>query len=247
MTDIFLRAGEGTPADIRLRDTTIPDGGAANVTPGTGQLVATGFAPTVQTPLNVQPGTGQLVATGYAATVQTPRNVRPGTGQITATGFAPTVQTPRNVQPGTGQLTATGYSPTVQTPRTVLPGTGQLVATGFAPTVDITSGAGVNVTPGTGQLLATGYAPTVAVSATPEPPPPVADVASGGGVGLGEAIFRPRRKRPAVVRPGTGRLLLTGYAPTVVIETPAWLIEQRRRDAQMAEDLLDECLVAMLL
>ena len=63
----------------------------------------------------VSPGTGVLTLTGYAPTLQVPRVVTPGLGQLSLSGFASTVTAPQNrlMQPGTGALSLTGYAPSV--------------------------------------------------------------------------------------------------------------------------------------
>lgn len=114
------------------------------------------------TSVSVTPTTGSLILTGYAPTVATPRLVTPTTGTLVLQGYAPTVATPVAVTPTTGPLVLTGYAPTVATPVVVTPMTGSLVLTGYAPTVT-TGGTSVAVTPDTLTLTLTGYAPDVLV------------------------------------------------------------------------------------
>ena len=64
--------------------------------PDTGQIVITGYAPTLAQTANLEltPATGQIVVTGYAPSVDQANpsiNLTPGTGQIIITGYAPTV------------------------------------------------------------------------------------------------------------------------------------------------------------
>jgi hypothetical protein len=64
------------------------------VTPGVGQVDATGFAPTVQVTSNqtITPGLGQLIATGQAPTVIVNTIILPGFGQVSVSGLAPTIK-----------------------------------------------------------------------------------------------------------------------------------------------------------
>jgi hypothetical protein len=138
------------------------------ITPGTGSLAITGYAPTLVQTTNqgVVPGAGTLTITGYAPTlVQTTNQaVAPGVGNLTITGYAPIVTRTANqsISPSVGNITITGHAPTLaQTANQALaPGTGSLTITGHAPTLVQTANQGV--IPGTGSLAITGYAPVVA-------------------------------------------------------------------------------------
>jgi hypothetical protein len=113
------------------------------ITPGTGSLAITGYAPTLVQTTNqaVAPGVGNLTITGYAPIVTRTANqsISPSVGNITITGHAPTLAQTANqaLAPGTGSLTITGHAPTlVQTANQgVIPGTGSLAITGYAPVV----------------------------------------------------------------------------------------------------------------
>jgi len=65
--------------------------------------------------INVSPSTGALTITGYAPTVAATQNqnVSPSTGKLVITGYAPTVFASKEVTPATGELVITGYAPTV--------------------------------------------------------------------------------------------------------------------------------------
>jgi hypothetical protein len=97
--------GENAPVDQpRNRRSWItrlstPSSGVS-VTPGTGSLVLTGFAPTVSAGASVTPSAGSLALTGFAPTVAAAASVTPGVGTLTITGFAPTVTAGANVTPG---------------------------------------------------------------------------------------------------------------------------------------------------
>ncbi|MFZ2541122.1 MAG: hypothetical protein WAW75_05030 [Gallionella sp.] len=63
----------------------------------------------------VVPGVGNIVITGYAPTIGQTRSAEPGVGSITITGYAPTVaqSAHKSVTPDVGGITITGYAPTV--------------------------------------------------------------------------------------------------------------------------------------
>lgn len=117
----------------------------ASVSPSTGALTLTGYAPTVfaTDTKNVTPSTGELVLTGYSPTVSVSDNksVTPATGEITLEGHAPIIAVTENktVEPATGELTLEGYAPNVSVTNNieVLPQTGEITLTGYAPTIEI--------------------------------------------------------------------------------------------------------------
>lgn len=179
----------------------IAGGGGASVSPGFGEIVAAGFAPTVQTPRVVAVGFGEVTATGFAPTVSLPVTISTGFGQSVVTGFEPTVQTPVTVSPDVGTATLTGFAPAILTPVTATPGTGLLTITGFAPTL----GNAISVEPGLGELIATGLAPTVQAATSAAP-----------GTGLLTLTgFAPTITLPATVSAGFGELIATGFQPTI--------------------------------
>jgi hypothetical protein len=118
----------------------IGGGGGATVTPGFGELTATGFAPTIQTPITVRPAFGELTLAGFLPTIQFPVTVTPAAGALQLDGYLPTIQTPLTVTPDMGALTLVGFEPTIQFPVTVQPAVGALTLEGFAPTISIPLG-----------------------------------------------------------------------------------------------------------
>jgi len=175
------------------------------VTPGTGSLVLTGYAPTVVINTPLTPSTASLTLTGYAPSVVANTIVTPSTGSLTLTGYAPTVVVNTIITPSTGTLTLTGYAPVLDLG--ITPSTASLTLTGYAPTVAAT--ANVSLTPDTASLVLTGYAPTVTATANISVTPDTAsltltgyapDVVAAGSVTL---------------TPDTASLVLTGYAPDV--------------------------------
>lgn len=86
----------------------------------------------------VDPGVGNIVITGYAPTVDQTRSATPGVGNIVITGYAPTVDQTRSAEPGVGNITITGYAPTVtqaSASQNIAPDVGAIIITGYAPTV----------------------------------------------------------------------------------------------------------------
>lgn len=139
-----------------------PPDGSANVTPATGSLTVTGFAPTISVSDN--------------------KSATPATGTITLTGFTPTVSLSDNkdATPGTATITLTGFAPTVSLSdnKDATPGTASIVITGFAPTISVTTNTAV--TPGTASITVTGFAPTVAVACPVMVRNPTSDIGANG-------------------------------------------------------------------
>lgn len=194
--------------------------------PGTGQLDATGIAPTVQTPRNVLPGAGALSVTGFAASLNF--SIATATGLLTADGFAPTVNVGTNVTAGTGALMVDGAAPTIATTnhQTAAPGSGAVDATGFAPTVNLSDHQ--NVTTGTGLLAVDAFPPVVL---TPR------NVLVDFGV-LTVDGYAPSIDFGGGIAVGAGALTLDGYAPDVTttqrppppdlsvnVNVPRWVFE----------------------
>lgn len=149
-----------------------PSGASNNVSPGVGNIVLTGYAPTVSRTTtggqSVAPSVGSITITGYAPTVAQTVNraVSPAVGSIVITGYAPTIAQPKTVRPGVGSISITGYAPSVARTanQAVAPGVGSITITGYAPTVSRTTGGPQTVSPGVGQIVVTGYAPEVSQS-----------------------------------------------------------------------------------
>lgn len=178
---------------------------------GVGQVIATGFEPTVTVGANqtVTPGVGQVIATGFIPTVSVTDNktVTPGTGQVDANGFAPLVIIGINVSPGVGQVIATGFEPTVSISdhKTVTPGLGELLVTGFEPTVSVSNN--IVVSPALGSVVVSGFEPTIITPVTVTP-------------ALGELIVTGYEPTVTVsdhkvVTPGTGQVIVNGFEPSV--------------------------------
>jgi hypothetical protein len=185
---IFWLFGVGTNGD------TAPSSSGATdtpVNPGVGNLVITGYAPTLAQTANqaLTPDVGNLVIMGHAPSIVRSENqqLTPDTGTLAITGYAPAVTQSSNiaVAPGVGSLTITGYAPTIQQSAAsdIIPSTGTITITGYAPT--IAQSDNLQIFPDAGPVVITGYAPTVTQS----------DL--------------------HVANPGVGSLSITGYAPTV--------------------------------
>lgn len=137
------------------------------VSPASGILTATGFAPTVAQSANLglAPSAASLATTGYAPTVSQPQGIVPAAAPLATTGYAPTIAQPHGVDLASGALTATGYAPTItqSVVTAVALGAGAIAQTGYAPIVSQT--ANIGVTPAAGANTLAGFAPTVSQSA----------------------------------------------------------------------------------
>jgi hypothetical protein len=76
--------------------------------------------PDAATPINVTPSTGELTSTGYAPTVTVTNNINilTSTGELILTGYAPLIAITGNninIITSTGELILTGFAPTVST------------------------------------------------------------------------------------------------------------------------------------
>lgn len=149
-----------------------PAGASNNAAPGVGNIVLTGYAPTVSRTTtggqSVAPGVGSITLTGYAPAVSQTvnRNANPGSGSIATTGYAPTVSQPHGVAPSVGSIALTGYAPSVarSVKQSAAPGVGSVTITGYAPAVSRTTGGPQAASPGAGQIVITGYTPEVSQS-----------------------------------------------------------------------------------
>lgn len=157
--DIFGTArGSGTAGDCGAHE-FVASGSDVTVSPGFGNLVLTGYSPTVSFTDNkfASPGVGNLTITGYAPTVTRTTSdvtIATGLGELVITGHAPTVSRTENVivNPETGALIITGYAPTTihSGSFTVTPDLANLILTGYAPTVSVSS----DIAPQVGQTPA---------------------------------------------------------------------------------------------
>lgn len=175
-------------------------GGGATVNAGYGELIATGYAPSIDISnhIAIDAATGQLVITGYAPSIDISNHIviDANTGQLVVTGYAPSIDITNNISidADTGLLVITGYAPTIDVTNNISidADTGLLIVTGYAPSIDITGN--VYIDADYGELIVTGFAPSIE---------------TGAGVQVDAA---------------TGQLVVTGYAP--VIETPAFSVFQ---------------------
>ena len=112
-----------------------------DVTPGTGSLTTTLFAPTVVATdhISVTPATASLVTTLFAPTAAATAHVSvtPATVALATALFAPVVVATADISvtPSTGSLVTTLFAPVIQTNSEVFPVVGSLAVSGFAPTV----------------------------------------------------------------------------------------------------------------
>lgn len=167
--------------------------GGTTVTPPTGAITYTGFAPTVTATDNqiVDVPVGAVTLTGYAPTVTIGDavEVEIPAGAITYTGLAPTVTASDNqsIEVATGSVSYTGFAPTVTVgnPVEITVPTGAVSYAGDVPTVTTTENQVIEVS--TGAVTYTGLAPSVLIS------------------------------DPQLVDIPVGAIAYTGYAPTVTI------------------------------
>lgn len=228
----MARLGRAQPFKWQQRRPVLAAGVVnTTVTPGTGSLVLTGYAPILG--FGITPSTGTLTLTGYAPVLNL--GLTPSTASLTLTGFAPTVTATANiaVTPDTATLTLTGYAPDVAAAgsASVTPDTASLVLTGYAPTVTATSDEAPAATPDTRTLA--GVPPGYKVRRRAE----VRDVSGrglvlvdGAGTATGEACLRGELLQPVE---GTGimvretfRVLIgqirTGAEGNLVREAAIW-------------------------
>jgi hypothetical protein len=202
-------------------------GGSTNLSPSTGSVDITGYAPTLS--LALTPQAGDISINGYAPSVTSASVLTPGAGQVAITGYAPALSV--LLLPSSGSVDVTGYVPAVLAAVLIVPGAGQVDVTGYAPTIL----APVTLTPGAGQVDITGHAPAV-VSVSPAPDVPVS---LGGSRHRGFVVddYIPQRSRVLAVPAGASHRV-SGYAPSI------------RRTVRIAEtvdiDIPDDVLAAAL-
>lgn len=120
----MARLGRSQPFPWKQRRILVAAAAGTTVTPGTGSLILTGYAPVLD--IGLTPSTGSLVLTGYAPVLDL--KLTPSTGSLVLTGFAPTVAVNTPLTPGAASLTLTGYAPTVTaTETTATPPTRRVV------------------------------------------------------------------------------------------------------------------------
>jgi hypothetical protein len=94
-------------------------------------------------PFDVSPATGSIAVTGYAPTLARTANqsVQAGAGSVAVKGYAPTLAQSgdREVSPAAGSIAVTGYAPTIQqvdsSPTITPSAAGSIAVTGYAPTL----------------------------------------------------------------------------------------------------------------
>lgn len=184
-----------------------------------GQLTLNGFAPSINISVVASSQTGQLIATGFSPSVVATANItlNTGLGQLTLNGFAPTA-TPSNnirVSANLGQLTLNGFSPTVNISQSAVTETGQLLLNGFEPSIVTTDNKIVNS--GLGQILVNGFEPSPIVNTSV--------VTSAGELLL--SGFEPSIDVVAntFVYPSFGKLIINGFRPRLRITDNTNLIQ----------------------
>lgn len=174
---------------------------AGTVSVPVGNLVLTGFAPTLLRQISIP--AGALSLTGAAPAIVIGTNIAVPVGTLSLTGFAPTLH--KVVLVPAGAINLNGFAPTLL--RTVPVPAATLGLTGFAPNVIALAPNSVLVP--TGQLTLTGLVPTLLHTLA---------VPAGALTLTGLAPFpdiTPPPGNDAVVTVPPGALLLTGYPPTV--------------------------------
>jgi hypothetical protein len=186
-------------------------GGGTSVSTNVGQLILTGFAPTINATnnQNVLSGVGALTLNGFAPVIASKINT--GLGQLTLNGFSPSINISVVASTQTGQAILTGFVPTVVATAniTLNIGLGQLTLSGFAPTVAVSNNIRVSV--GLGQLTLNGFSPTVNISQSA--------VTSTGELLLNG--FEPTivTTDNIIVTAGVGQLLVNGFEPSAIVNT----------------------------
>lgn len=200
-----------------------PVAGPVTVTPATGTLTLTTFAPTIKTPRTVVPSTATLLTTTFAPDIKISIIVTPPTKTLTITSFAPSILTPRVIIPPTKSLILTSFAPTISTPKIVIPPTTALVTTAFAPTIVLPR----VVKPPVASFILTGFAPIILTPRVVQPGVKALLLSSFAPTVLTPRVvsplhrsfsltaFAPIIQTPRIVLPSTASLLLTSFAPAI--------------------------------
>lgn len=171
------------------------------ITPDTGSVVITGYAPEFPTPtISITPDTGALTVTGGDVTLEL--GLPQSSGSVDLTGYSPTILINFFITPDTGAVVVTGQTPGVTESTVTTPGTGSLSVDGQG----ITEELGLFQESGTLDL--TGYSPTILLDIFITPNTGAAD-ATGEQPPVGSGL-------PT----DTGTLTLTGYQPILSTFTP---------------------------
>lgn len=189
-----------------------PSSSNTTVTPTTGSLAITGYAPTVVIGTRLTPTTGSLTLTGYVPTVRTNTILTPTVASLSLTTFAPTtlVSDNKTATPSVASLTLTTFAPTtsVSDNKQVTPSVATLTLSTFAPTATVSSAQAVS--PDTASLTLNTFDPVLTVSDHKSATPTTAS--------LTLATFAPTvivGVDSISVTPSPASLTLTGYAPTI--------------------------------
>jgi hypothetical protein len=177
--------------------------GDVSVTPTTGTLTVTGFAPTVAAASTVAPAPASLSASGLAPTVAAGAVCGPIPAALAAQGQAPTVAASSTAAPAPGALAATGLAPTAAASAAAEPSTAALNVTGFAP--DATTTGAFSAEPQAGTLALAGLAPSVEAHVAVEPAPGA----------LAATGLAPTTSAEAIAAPAIGTAALAGLEPIV--------------------------------
>lgn len=172
------------------------------IQPGTGSVVFTGLAPSVDQSL--LPGAGSIAFTGNAPAVN--ESLLPGAGSVVFTGLAPSAD--ESLLPGAGSIAFAGLAPSVS--ESLLPDAGSVLFTGLAPSVSNGGSSSINLLPGTGSIAFTGLAPAIDEAVFP---------ATGFVTFTGFAPIMP-------ILPGVGSIAFTGFAPSVLAQPPRRIVAQ---------------------
>lgn len=195
-----------------IRDTILPKfnlpqqrniwiAAAGGISPGTGAITVTGYAPAIQQPITVSPGAGAIIITGYGPTISQPQTIAPGLGSVLLAGLAPDVLQPLIIAPALGSVVCTGLAPVIVQGSSLMPGLGSIIVQGLAPSISQSTG----IAPGLGEITCTGLAPAISQPRTIAP-------------SIGVVTFTglaPEISQAATINPATGAIVVQGLVPTI--------------------------------
>ena len=167
-TPVVVTPGTGSLTTTLFAPTVVATANVS-VTPATAALVTALLAPAVVATANVTvtPATVALATTLYAPTASSGSvSVTPSTATLVTALFAPSVVTGPNVVPRNAALSTWRRDPIVTTGKWLYPASVALPTTGYVPTVSATTNI-VMVRPISGSLATAAFAPTV-VTNTPQ-------------------------------------------------------------------------------
>jgi len=105
----------------------------------TGEVIFTGFDPSLVSQININPGTGQIQLNGEPPSLQL--IIQSDYGELTLEGYNPSIQLPVNLNTLTGEVDLTGYIPLTIIGTSIPTSTGKLEINGYIPDVIATSTA----------------------------------------------------------------------------------------------------------